>query len=246
MNALLTAKEAILAACKPIEADATIIMPTPFTYPDGDPVKIHIMPRTDGNVILHDAGETIRNYVLSGGDPDEVKRSFKSRASRHGFHTDKKLALLTPTISAAATPIWAGFLGQCIVEISEWLSDKHAKDTTISIRKLLDAELERIFCNALERDIHLQGSSGKIHKFHWAIHGKKELVLDAVSPDGNAVYAAFSKHIDLAFDDRPDMISRIAYDPEEHWHPGDLSFLQRAAPLINYRAAPEELMRLAA
>ncbi len=246
MNALLTAKEAILAACKPYEADATIIMPTPFTYSDGDPIRIHIAPHTSGNVVLHDAGKTIRNYVLAGGEPDEVKKGFKRRASQRGFHADKKLALLTPPISAAATPVWAGYLGQCIVEISDWLTDKHAKDTTLSIRKLLNAELERIFGDALERDAHLQGASGKIHKFHWAIHGRKELVVDAVSPDGAAVYAAFSKHMDVALDDRPDLISRIAYDPEEHWRPEDINFLQRAAPVINFRAAPEKLKALAA
>jgi len=247
MNALLTAKEAILAACKPIEADTTIIVPTAFTYPDGDPVRIYITPHTGGEVIIHDAGDTIRNYVIAGGDPKVVRKGFQSRATKHGFRTNDKLALLSPPIPAGATPVWTGFLGQCIHEISEWLADKHAKDTAVSIKELLDTELEKVFGKALERDAHIQGASGKSHKFHWVIHGrKKKLVVDAVSPDGAAVYAAFSKHMDVAMDERKDLVNRIAYDPQEHWRPQDLSFLQHAAPLIDYHEAPRKLRALAA
>ncbi len=246
MNALLIAKEALLNACKPIEADAMIIVPTPFTYPDGDPVRLFVTPRTEGVVVLNDGGATVRNYILAGGDAELIKRAFKKRATNYGFHADDNLTLLTPPIPATAAPVWAGFLAQCVIDMSEWLATKHAKETVISIRKLLDTALENRFGTALEREAKLQGASGKIHKFHWVIHGPKEIAVDAVSPEGAAVYAAFSKHMDLAMEKKQRVISRIAYDPEEHWRPGDLNFLQEATQLINYRTAVDELAALAA
>lgn len=247
MNALATAKEALLEACKPIDAGSVIIVPTPFTFPDGGPVRVTLVPHQEGKIILSDAGETIRNYLLWGGEPELISKGFKKKVSLLGLRTDETLAVLSPPVPAQNVSLWIGIIGQAAVELAEWLSERHARETAISLKKLLDAHFSRHFGKRLKRDAELQGASGKVHKFHWLIKGNKnEIVVDAVTPDGSAIYAAFGKHLDLSLSDYQCIANRIIYDPEEKWRPGDLNLLQEAAPLINYQNAIEEIERLAA
>lgn len=245
MNALVKAKDALLEACEPIMLNSMMIVPTPWTFPDGDPVKVYVQPHDD-LVTLSDGGDTIRQLLFWGGEPDQFRRAFSRKAKSRNLKMTDTMHLVTEAIPVTSVPAWIAILAEAAHDFANWLLEKHKSSASMDLHREMDVQLEAHFRSRLRRNFPLPGASGKIHKFDWAIVGKRKVILDAVTPDGNAVNATFSRHMDLRLSGPDDVINRIIYRRDDPWKTEDLNLLQEATQLISHENAIEVVKSLAA
>ena len=204
----------------------------------GGPVNGFVVSDNGGAInVLTDRGITV-------SDPDALLKRF----CRHrGLHASQG-AIVTRQVPVAALVPAIIFVANAASEAAHWgvaeLKPRHHRDVKKALRDLLSARYSN---EHIRSQVPLTGESTRQYTFdHIVSVDGHELVVDAVTPDGNAVNAKTIAHLDLARKNDPKLIQRIVYDEQDEWRAADLHLMQSAAPLIQLGSLGQTLDQMRA
>lgn len=213
--------------------DGLWAVPTHCLYPSNGTVTAFLTGGPTNGFVVSDNGGAMRILTSRGivlPDPDAMLMPF---CRRRGLHPAKG-AIVTRQVPVEALATAVIMVANASSAAAHWGLQKYKprqhRDVKKALREVLRA---RYSSEHLRSHVSLIGDSTRRYTFdHVVALDGRDLVLDAVVPDGNAVNAKTIAHLDLARRNDPKLIQRIVYDEADEWRAADLNLMKSAAPIV--------------
>lgn len=208
--------------------DAGARVRTQCLYPSFDRVDAFI-ERTAEGYLVHDGGGAARAAWLLGREHGTVGRLLPREAAKYHIEVlGDRLAAKVPSESWLPSAVLA--VANASAAVANGAAD-HVRSTEHELSKQVGLVLRQVAREGeIARDYSLAGSSGKRHRFDYAVRRAGHTVLvGAVTPSHVSISTAYTAFADVKRAD-------VAVDRFAVYHgelePGDVSLLQQVASLV--------------
>jgi hypothetical protein len=226
--------------------DNGVQVSTHCLYPSNGAVSVFIRKYMDSYVVSDDGG-AVDEATSSGLKIPDANRKIKHIVSGQGLIVKDNI-ISSPKVSLEAVPAAILLVANASKDAAEWMLE-HIKFTIPrNFKKDVADLLSKYFHDSLKHDQHVLGRSNKRHNFGHVVYlsGERRLLVDAVSPDPQSIYAKAIANLDVKMLGDEKTIQRLIYDDFVQWKSSDLRLLELGAIPVPFSRANDEVARLAA
>lgn len=225
-------------------------IPTTCIYPSRGVVRLDVLFGRH-SCRLTDAGGALRAISEHGVElatPESFRRLAGSLARKSGLVVGDGV-LGTETLEfdqVAGAAIALANASAAVAAAGILRARKRVTDVHKDLAGMVDAALRP--STSVHENIKLEGASARQYKFEYVadLSGGRQLILDAVVPDAQAINARVVAHLDLKAAASQRRVQAIVFDDGHDWKSTDLNLLSMAAIPVPLSRAENFLSKQAA